>query len=224
MKTWDLFVDGKRVPAAQSVTVRNPWDQGAVAEVGMADSAQLDAAIAAAERAWKTWKHSSRWQRSKVIGAHWWRGSRSGVTSWWTPSSREGGKPRQYAAVEVDRCITTFTTGADGGTAVARRGGAIDTEQRTEGYFAVVVRKPLGVIGGISPFNFPLNLVAHKVAPSIASGNAMVLKPASQTPILSICWPTLRTKGGPAAGRAERRPVYPQRGRAARHRPRHSGC
>ncbi|MHB2016353.1 MAG: aldehyde dehydrogenase family protein [Candidatus Xenobia bacterium] len=199
MKTWDLFVDGKRVAGAQTVTVKNPWDQAPVAQVGMADGAQVDAAIAAAERAWKTWKHSSRYQRSEILAAMV-TGLKRRRDELVETIVREGGKPRQYAAVEVDRCVTTFTTGAEEARRLHGEEVPVDTEGRTEGYFAVVVRKPLGVIGGISPFNFPLNLVAHKVAPAIATGNTMVLKPASQTPISSHLLAEIAHEAGLPAG------------------------
>jgi glyceraldehyde-3-phosphate dehydrogenase (NADP+) len=98
----------------------------------------------------------------------------------------EMGKPIQYARVEVDRCVTTFTLAAE----EARRWGGeivpVDIEPRTTGYFALTVMVPLGPVAAIAPFNFPLNLVAHKLAPCLAVGASMVLKPARQTPLEAL--------------------------------------
>src|SRR4029077_21084815 len=92
----------------------------------------------------------------------------------------ESGKPRAFAGVEVDRAIATFTLAAEEST---RTGGELlplDLAPSTEGYTAVVARFPIGVVGAIAPFNFPLNLVAHKLAPAVAVGNTVVLKPPPQ--------------------------------------------
>ena len=70
-----------------------------------------------------------------------------------------------------------------------------------EGRYGVVRRFPLGAIAAISPFNFPLNLAAHKLAPAIAAGNSVVLKPASQTPMSACCWPRSRPRRGCPAAR-----------------------
>jgi glyceraldehyde-3-phosphate dehydrogenase (NADP+) len=98
----------------------------------------------------------------------------------------EAGKPIVQARGEVDRAVVTFELAAD---EALRLGGELlplDLEPRAEGYLATVHRMPLGLIAGISPFNFPLNLVAHKVAPALAAGNALVLKPASRTPLSAL--------------------------------------
>src|SRR4029077_20949894 len=98
----------------------------------------------------------------------------------------ESGKPRIYAGIEVDRAVSTFTLAAEEST---RTGGEVlplDLAPSTEGYTAIVSRFPIGVIGAIAPFNFPLNLVAHKLAPAIAVGNSVVLKPPPQAPLSAL--------------------------------------
>lgn len=100
---------------------------------------------------------------------------------------KEGGKPLKTARVEVSRAMTTFSVAAEEANRfTAGELVPIDIVPGNEQRFGVTRRFPLGVVMGISPFNFPLNLVAHKIAPAIASGNAMILKPASQTPLSAL--------------------------------------
>ena len=98
----------------------------------------------------------------------------------------EAGKPIKSARTEVDRAVFTFNIAAE---ETVRNYGEylpLDWQQSTAGRWGIVKRFPLGPIAGITPFNFPLNLVAHKVAPAIAAGCSMVLKPAPQTPLTSL--------------------------------------
>ena len=98
----------------------------------------------------------------------------------------EAGKPLKTAKVEAQRCADTLTFSA----VEARKltGGTVPMEASAAGVgkLGVMLRVPYGVVGAISPFNFPLNLVAHKLGPAIAAGNAVVLKPAGQTPISAL--------------------------------------
>src|SRR5258706_15846037 len=95
----------------------------------------------------------------------------------------EAGKALKYARAEVDRAVSTFTFAAEEAKRLHGETIPLDAAPSGEGYFGFWTRRPVGVIAAISPFNFPLNLVAHKVAPAIASGNTLVLKPASTTPL-----------------------------------------
>ena len=113
----------------------------------------------------------------------------------------EGGKPLKTARVEVSRAMTTFSVAAE----EANRFNAgellpMDIVPGNEQRFGLTRRFPLGVIMGISPFNFPLNLVAHKIAPAIAAGNAMILKPASQTPLSALMLGEVVIEAGLDAG------------------------
>jgi glyceraldehyde-3-phosphate dehydrogenase (NADP+) len=105
------------------------------------------------------------------------------------------------ARVEVDRAVMTFSVAAEEANRF-REGELvpIDIAPGNDGMFGITRRFPLGVVIGISPFNFPLNLVAHKVAPSIASGNAMILKPASQTPLSALILGEIVTEAGLPGG------------------------
>lgn len=178
---WPLFIDGEAVEAGAWKVVRSPYDDQPVSEVAYATSTELEAAIQAAAIAFESWKFSSRYQRAEalfrmVAGLD---ARRDEVIDLLVA---EGGKPRQYAAVEVDRCRTTLTLAAEEARRQHGEELPLDFEKRTENYVGSVVRRPVGVIGAVTPFNFPLNLVAHKLAPAVATGNTLVIKPASQTP------------------------------------------
>src|SRR5260370_10575742 len=94
----------------------------------------------------------------------------------------EAGKPIKTARVEVDRAIFTFSVAAEESVRVGGEYLPLDWQSSTAGRWGIVRRFPLGPIAAITPFNFPINLVAHKLAPAIAAGCTIVLKPAPQTP------------------------------------------
>src|SRR5690606_2712177 len=100
--------------------------------------------------------------------------------------AQEAGKALKYARIEVDRAVQTFTFGAEEAKRIHGETVPLDAIPSGEGYFGFWHRRPLGVVVAITPFNFPLNLVAHKVAPALAAGNAVVLKPAELTPLSAV--------------------------------------
>jgi acyl-CoA reductase-like NAD-dependent aldehyde dehydrogenase len=108
----------------------------------------------------------------------------------------EAGKPLKAARVEVARAMSTYTMAAVAARTLAGEVVPMDASQAGEGKLAFTLRLPIGVVGAISPFNFPLNLVAHKIAPALAAGCAVVLKPASQTPLSALLLAELETEAG----------------------------
>jgi acyl-CoA reductase-like NAD-dependent aldehyde dehydrogenase len=100
--------------------------------------------------------------------------------------AQEAGKPIRAARTEIERSIFTFTVAAEESTRIHGEYLPLDWQEFTAGRWGIVRRFPIGPIAGITPFNFPLNLVAHKVAPAIAAGCPIVLKPAPQTPLCSL--------------------------------------
>src|SRR5437764_8026088 len=112
----------------------------------------------------------------------------------------EAGKPMKAARVEARRAMSTFTFAAVEARKLAGDVVPMDASQAGEGKFAFTIRAPIGVVGAISPFNFPLNLVAHKIAPALAAGCAVVLKPASQTPLSALLLAELEEEAGLPAG------------------------
>src|SRR5205823_14583748 len=98
--------------------------------------------------------------------------------------------------VEASRAMSTYTMAAVEARKLAGEVVPMDASQAGEGKLAFTLRVPIGVVGAISPFNFPLNLVAHKIAPALAAGCAVVLKPASQTPLSAVLLAELETEAG----------------------------
>jgi acyl-CoA reductase-like NAD-dependent aldehyde dehydrogenase len=108
----------------------------------------------------------------------------------------EAGKPLKAAKVEAARAMSTFTFAAVEARKLAGEMVPMDASQAGVGKLAFTLRQPVGIVGAISPFNFPLNLVAHKIAPALAAGCAVVLKPASQTPFSALLLAELETEAG----------------------------
>src|SRR5687768_13360415 len=110
--------------------------------------------------------------------------------------SDEAGKPMKAARVEAQRAMSTYTFAAVEARKLAGEMVPMDAAQAGAGKLAFTLRRPIGIVGAISPFNFPLNLVAHKIAPALAAGCAVVLKPASQTPFSALLLAELETEAG----------------------------
>jgi acyl-CoA reductase-like NAD-dependent aldehyde dehydrogenase len=110
--------------------------------------------------------------------------------------SDEAGKPLKAARIEASRAMSTYTFSAVEARKLAGDVVPMDASQSGEGKLAFTLRRPLGVVGAISPFNFPLNLVAHKIAPALAAGAAVVLKPAGQTPLSALLLAELEAAAG----------------------------
>src|SRR2546421_5405447 len=108
----------------------------------------------------------------------------------------EAGKPIKTARVEASRAMSTYTFAAVEARKLAGEMIPMESAQAGEGKLGFTIRRPIGVIGAISPFNFPLNLVAHKLAPALAAGCAVVLKPASQTPLSALLLAELEEEAG----------------------------
>jgi acyl-CoA reductase-like NAD-dependent aldehyde dehydrogenase len=110
--------------------------------------------------------------------------------------SDEAGKPMKAARVEAKRAMSTYTFAAVEARKLAGEMVPMDAAQAGEGKLAFTLRKPIGIVGAISPFNFPLNLVAHKLAPALAAGCPVVLKPATQTPLSALLLAELEEEAG----------------------------
>src|SRR6185312_6972025 len=112
----------------------------------------------------------------------------------------EAGKPMKAARVEASRAVSTYTMAAVEARKLAGEVVPMDASEAGVGKLAFTQRVPVGVVGAISPFNFPCNLVAHKIAPALAAGCPVVLKPASQTPLSALFLAELELEAGLPAG------------------------
>ncbi len=192
-----LFIDGEWLETGEWLEVRSPYDGSLVGRVAKGDAAHARIAVDAAERA-----------MSKPIPAH----ERAAILDRTArlveerseeiacTISAEAGKPMKAARIEASRAQSTFTMAAVEARKLAGDMVPMDASPAGSGKLALTLRIPIGVIGAISPFNFPFNLVAHKVAPALAAGCAVVLKPASQTPLSALLLAELEEEAGLPAG------------------------
>jgi acyl-CoA reductase-like NAD-dependent aldehyde dehydrogenase len=164
--------------------VKSPYDGSPVGRVALGDAALVDRAVRAAREAFGSADFPQH-ERAAVLD----RAAelvRDRVDDLALTISAEAGKPLKTARVEAQRCVDTLTFA--GVEARKLTGGTVPMEASVPGAgkLGVMLRVPYGVVGAISPFNFPLNLVAHKLGPAIAAGNSIVLKPAGATPISAL--------------------------------------
>jgi acyl-CoA reductase-like NAD-dependent aldehyde dehydrogenase len=165
--------------------VKNKYDGKIVGTLPTARKEDVDAAIDAAERAEDVMADMPAYKRAEILlkTAALLRERSDDLAK---TIAAEAGKALKFARAEVDRAISTFTIAAEEAKRLHGETIPLDAVPAGEGYFGFWTRRPVGVIGAISPFNFPLNLVAHKVAPALASGHTLVLKPASTTPLAAV--------------------------------------
>ena len=184
--SWGFFLDGKWLSDGETFEVLAPHDRSMVVGIGhRATAAHADAAVQASQRAFETTRKLPSYERQRVL-----REISEGIRSRREEFARllalEAGKPIKTARVEVDRAIFTFAVAAEEALRITGEWLPLDWQPSTAGRSAIVRRFALGPILAITPFNFPANLVAHKVAPAIAAGCTMVLKPAPQTPLTAL--------------------------------------
>ena len=191
------FIDGEWVETGEWIEVRSPYSGEVVGRVAKAGAADAQRAIDAAARAMETPlpAHKRAEILVRVAGYLGRRHEEAARTI-----SDEAAKPMKAARVEAARAMSTYTMAAVEARKLAGDVVPMDATQAGEGKFAFTLRQPLGVVGAISPFNFPLNLVAHKIAPALAAGCAVVLKPASATPLSALLLAELEQEAGLPAG------------------------
>jgi acyl-CoA reductase-like NAD-dependent aldehyde dehydrogenase len=188
-----LLIGAEWVETGEWLEVRSPYSGELVGRVAKAGAAETRRAIDAAEQALREPlpAHKRAEILVRVAGA---LGRRHEEVA--RLISDEAGKPLKAARVEAARAMSTYTFAAVEARKLAGEMVPMDAAQAGEGKLAFTLRLPIGVVGAISPFNFPLNLVAHKIAPALAAGCAVVLKPASQTPLSALFLAELEEEAG----------------------------
>ena len=192
-----LMIGGEWVETGDWIEVRSPYSGEVVGRVAKGGAAEARRAVDAAEAAMREPLAAHR--RAEVlvrVAAA--LGRRHDEVA--RLISDEAGKPMKAARLEARRAMSTYTFAAVEARKLAGEMVPMDASQAGEGKLAFTVRLPVGVVGAISPFNFPLNLVAHKLAPALAAGCAVVLKPASQTPLSALLLAELEDEAGLPAG------------------------
>lgn len=180
-----LLIGGRWTGAGAPIEVRNKYSGQTIATIPTARREDVDAAIAAAARTARAMMELPAHRRAAILSATAAR-MQERKEEFARTIAAEAGKALKYARVEVDRGISTFTFAAEEARRIHGETVPLDAAASGDGYFGFYIRRPVGVVVAISPFNFPLNLVAHKVAPALAAGNTVVLKPASWTPLTAV--------------------------------------
>ena len=188
-----LLIGGEWIETGEWMDVQSPYDGatvGRVAKAGATDARRaLDAAEAAMREPIPAHERAAILDRVAALLAE--RADEAARTI-----SAEAGKPLKAARVEAARAVSTYTMAAVEARKLVGTAVPMDVSQAGVGKLALTLRTPIGIVGAISPFNFPLNLVAHKIAPALAAGCAVVLKPASQTPLSALFLAELETEAG----------------------------
>ncbi|GAB2553265.1 aldehyde dehydrogenase family protein [Gracilibacillus alcaliphilus] len=184
MQHYQLFIDGTWADAKEKIEVLDKYSQQVYATVAKADEELVDRAITSAAKAFKE-KQLSPFERYEILfkASELIKEQKDDLAMLIT---KEAGKPLKQAKTEIDRTALTFLAAAEEAKRIHGEGVPVEAAPGSENRMAFTIRVPVGVVGAISPFNFPLNLVAHKLAPALAAGNAVVLKPASKTPISAL--------------------------------------
>lgn len=182
---YKLLIDGQWVGSGNPLEVKNKYNGSTIAALPTASREDVDKAIDAAERAEDVMADMPAYKRADILLKTAAR-MRERYDDLSKTIAAEAGKALKFARAEVDRAISTFTIAAEEAKRLHGETIPLDAVPAGEGYFGFWTRRPVGVIAAISPFNFPLNLVAHKVAPALASGNTLVLKPATTTPLAAV--------------------------------------
>ena len=192
-----LLLDGEWIETGEWLDVRSPYDGSLVGRVAKGGADEARRAVDAAARAMA--EPIPAHERAAILDriAHLVEERSDEVAR---TISAEAGKPMKAARVEAARAQSTFTMAAVEARKLAGDVVPMDASPAGAGKLALTLRLPIGVVGAISPFNFPFNLVAHKVAPALAAGCAVVLKPASQTPLSALLLAELELEAGLPAG------------------------
>jgi acyl-CoA reductase-like NAD-dependent aldehyde dehydrogenase len=192
-----VLLDGEWVSTGDWVEVASPFDGSPIARVAKVGASEARAAVDAAERAMQDPlpAHERAAILDRVAAALAERADEAARLI-----SAEAGKPMKAARVEASRAVSTYTMSAVAARTLAGEIVPMDASAAGAGKLAFTQRVPVGVVGAISPFNFPLNLVAHKIAPALAAGCAVVLKPATQTPLSALFLAELELEAGLPAG------------------------
>ena len=179
-----MAVNDAGTATAATITVRSPYDNSIIGEVPAQTAGDVDRAVASAKAALRAGV-MPLWKRAQILDTAAQRLA-ARRDEFAEIIAREAAKPIKTARVEAERAVGTFQFAAAEARKLSGEMIPLDAIAAGEGKLGFTLRMPIGVVGAIAPFNFPLNLVVHKVAPAIAAGCPVVLKPASQTPFSAL--------------------------------------
>ena len=179
------FVGGKWQKNGEALDVRSPYDGSLIAIVHRADPQEIENAISSATDAFQVMRRLPVWKRTAALEK-----ISAGIAArredFAQTIALEAGKPIKTARTEVDRAIFIYKVAAEEARRIYGEIVPLDWQPGMEGREAHIHRVPLGPVAGITPFNYPVSLVAHKVAPAFAAGDPIIIRPASQTPVSAL--------------------------------------
>lgn len=182
--TQPLRIGAERIVTTESSLVRNPFDKSIVGAVSVGTVDHIDEAVAIAHQTFHAGSLPA-WRRAEILDTAA-RLLSERQEEFAQRITAESAKPIATARVEVARAVDTFRFSAVQARTLTGETIPLDASSAGEKKLGFVLRVPLGVVGAISPFNFPVNLVVHKIGPAIAAGCSVVLKPASSTPLSAL--------------------------------------
>ncbi|MFD1779804.1 aldehyde dehydrogenase family protein [Fredinandcohnia salidurans] len=195
MEKQQLFINGNWEDGVQYEELHSPYNQEIIAMIPLATKEQVENAIASAQQTTKTMRNLTAFERAEILEK---------VSALFTERleecalilASENAKPLKAARAEIVRTAETYKFAAEEAKRLHGETVPLDAAKNGKGRFGYTKREPLGVVAAITPFNFPFNLVAHKLGPAFAAGNTVVLKPASQTPLSAIMTAKLFEEAG----------------------------
>lgn len=185
MNETKLWINGSWVDANESYLLTSPFSGEFIAEVAKASAEDVKRAIEGAHQAFQSFKKTTAYERAEILYkvVDIMRGRKQELAE---ILALEAGKPISAGRTEIDRTIATYQFSAEAAKQSMGETVPLDAAPGTKDRIGYTKRVPLGVVSAITPFNFPFNLVAHKLGPAFAVGNTVVLKPATQTPLSAI--------------------------------------
>ena len=185
VREWGYLVGGEFRTTGKPFEVRSPFDDSLVGVTFRPTEKDLEDAVQQAQEGFRKMAALPTYQRAEIL-----RGISDGLRARREELicvlALEAGKPRKAGSVEVDRAIFNFRNASEEAQRIENDYVALDLLPAAKGRWGIIRRFPIGPILAITPFNFPLNLVGHKIAPALAAGNSVVQKPASKTPLCSL--------------------------------------
>ena len=195
MKAQKILIAGSWEESPQPHEIRSPFDGHVVGSTFLASAEQMERAVVGAQVGFERMRALGAWERADIL-----RKTASGISARRDELaallSAEAGKPIRDARAEIDRGALTFRLAAEEAERMIGETIPLDLAPSSKGRFGITRRFPVGPVLGISPFNFPLNLAAHKVAPAIAAGCSIVLKPPSADPLIMLKVAEIMTGAG----------------------------
>src|SRR6056297_2168746 len=182
MKTYKIYQAGEFVSTNQTLEVENPYTQKVFAQTYLAGKEELEISIKKGKEVEEEMKNLPVYKRYEILMqiAHKIEEQKDELAE---TLVKQAGKPWKYALGEINRAIQGFTIAAEESKRLPKEYLSIDWTPKGEGKEGLIKHFPVGLMAGISPFNFPMNLAVHKIAPAIAAGNPIILKPARTTPL-----------------------------------------